>query len=275
LLRHREVWEAMLPAMPMTALIRNLATLTRVGTLAGQTARDVADRIPDPQHLAKARVHPIAILSALLTYRAGHGVHGAGTWQPIAAIADALDAAFYASFAAIEPSGRRMLLALDVSSSMACGTVGGVVGLSPRLASAAMALITAATERAHSFVGFTSRIKPLPISPQQRLDDVVAVVSNLPFGGTDCAQPMLWAQEHRVDVDCFVIYTDSETWAGAVNPFAALRAYRQARGIPAKLVVVGMTSNRFSVADPADAGMLDVVGFDASTPPVIADFARA
>ena len=275
LLQHREVWEALLPAMPMTALIRNLATLTRVGALAWQAARDIADRLADPQHLAKARVHPIAILSALLTYQAGHGVRGAGTWQPIAAIADALDAAFYASFVAIEPANKRMLLALDVSSSMACGTVGGAVGLSPRLASAAMALITAATERAHTFVGFTSRIETLPITPQQRLDDVVAVVSNLPFGGTDCAQPMLWAQEHRVDVDCFVIYTDSETWAGAVQPFAALRAYREARGIPAKLVVVGMTSNRFSIADPADAGMLDVVGFDASTPPVIADFARA
>ena len=28
-------------------------------------------------------------------------------------------------------------------------------------------------------------------------------------------------------------------------------------------------------ADPEDAGMLDVVGFDTATPPVIADFARA
>jgi 60 kDa SS-A/Ro ribonucleoprotein len=36
-----------------------------------------------------------------------------------------------------------------------------------------------------------------------------------------------------------------------------------------------MTSNGFSIADPDDAGMLDVVGFDSSTPPVIADFARA
>jgi len=55
----------------------------------------------------------------------------------------------------------------------------------------------------------------------------------------------------------------------------ALRAYRDARGVPAKLVVVGMTSTGFAIADPADAGMLDVVGFAPSTPPVIADFARA
>ena len=45
-------------------------------------------------------------------------------------------------------------------------------------------------------------------------------------------------------------------------------------GIAAKLVVVGMASNGFSIADPADGGMLDVVGFDPATPQVIADFAR-
>lgn len=38
-----------------------------------------------------------------------------------------------------------------------------------------------------------------------------------------------------------------------------------------KLVVVGMVSNGFSIADPDDAGMLDVVGFDAAAPQVIAD----
>jgi 60 kDa SS-A/Ro ribonucleoprotein len=76
-------------------------------------------------------------------------------------------------------------------------------------------------------------------------------------------------------VDTLCIYTDNETWAGDVHPAQALRAYRNARGIPAKLVVVGMTSTGFSIADPNDAGMIDVVGFDPSTPPVIADFARA
>ena len=44
-------------------------------------------------------------------------------------------------------------------------------------------------------------------------------------------------------------------------------------GIGAKLVVIGMVSNGFTIADPNDAGMLDVVGFDTATPSVIADFA--
>ncbi|HEX7841425.1 MAG TPA: TROVE domain-containing protein [Kofleriaceae bacterium] len=277
LLAHAEIWDALIAVMPMTAMIRNLATMTRVGLIAPGSAatQRIAERLADRGRLERARVHPVAILSALLTYRAGHGVRGSGTWAPVAEIVDALDAAFYASFGFVEAAGKRMLLALDVSGSMACGTIAGVPNLTPRVGSAAMALVTAATERDGTFVAFSSGLTRLAISPRQRLDDVVAEVGKLPMDGTDCALPMVWAQQNRVDVDTFCVYTDNETWAGNVHPAQALRSYRDARGIPAKLVVVGMTSNGFSIADPEDAGMLDVVGFDTATPPVIADFARA
>ncbi|MEZ4404765.1 MAG: TROVE domain-containing protein [Kofleriaceae bacterium] len=276
-----EVWDALLADMPMTAMIRNLATMTRVGLLkAGAAAtRTVVARLADPQRLAKARIHPVAVLAAMTTYGSGHGARGGGTWHPVAAVVDALDGAFYQTFWAIEPSGKRTLLALDVSGSMGCGTIAGVPGLTPRLGTAAMALVTAATERDYQVVAFTggglAGLTPLTISPRQRLDDVCKHITGLPFGTTDCALPMLWATHNRVDVDTFVIYTDNETWAGSVHPAQALRTYRQARGIAAKEVVVGMTATGFSIADPADAGMLDVVGFDPSAPAVISDFARA
>ena len=166
-------------------------------------------------------------------------------------------------------------------------------GLTPRDASAALALVTAATEPHYEMVGFfagkrgwksrtqgpsdwphATGLTPLAISPRQRLDDAVKTVSDLPFGGTDCALPMLYAQAREREIDTFVIYTDSETWAGDVHPAQALRDYRQASGIDARLVVVGMVSNGFSIADPDDPGMLDVVGFDTATPQLISDFAR-
>jgi 60 kDa SS-A/Ro ribonucleoprotein len=207
-------------------------------------------------------------------------------------IVDALDAAFYTAFGNVEPAGKRLLLALDVSGSMTGGSVAGVPGLSPRDASAALALVTAATESQYEVVGFfagkggfkkrgrqvwsgyTDGLTPLAISPRQRLDDAVKTVSDLPFGGTDCALPMLYAQARTREIDTFVIYTDSETWAGDIHPAQALRDYRHASGIDARLVVVGMVSNGFSIADPADQGMLDVVGFDTATPQLISDFAR-
>jgi 60 kDa SS-A/Ro ribonucleoprotein len=36
-----------------------------------------------------------------------------------------------------------------------------------------------------------------------------------------------------------------------------------------------MTATEFSIANPDDAGMLDVVGFDTAAPAVMADFIRA
>ena len=48
-----------------------------------------------------------------------------------AAIVDALDAAFYTAFENVEPTGKRLLLALDVSGSMDGGEVAGVPGLTP------------------------------------------------------------------------------------------------------------------------------------------------
>jgi 60 kDa SS-A/Ro ribonucleoprotein len=287
--QHPDVWEALLPHLGATALLRNLAKMTSVGLLApgSDAERLVSERLADHEALRRARVHPLAVLVALTTYAQGHGERGSLTWNPRRAIVDALDAAFYGTFGGVASTGARTLLALDVSGSMSGPPIAGLPGVSPRVGSAAMALVTAAVEPAHEIVAFTngarrsrwpshgSGITPLAVSPRQRLDDVVALTSGLPFGGTDCALPMLWAAEHDVPVDVFCVYTDSETWAGDIHPSQALRAYREKTGIAAKLVVVGMTSNGFSIADPDDAGMLDVVGFDTATPSVIADFATA
>ena len=287
LLNEAVVWEALLERMPLTALVRNLATLTRVGLLApgSEAAAAVSARLADGEALRRARVHPVQVLSALRTYAAGRGFRGKHAWKPVAQVVDALDAAFYLAFGAVEPSGKRTMLALDVSGSMTA-PVHGLEQLSCREASAAMALVTAATEPRHFFTaftagerpsmhrGFTSGLSTLAVSPRQRLDDVLGITAGLPFGGTDCALPMLEARKRGWEVDVFVIYTDNETWAGDVHPAQALRQYREATGIAAKLVVVGMASNGFTIADPADAGMLDVVGFDAATPALIGDFAR-
>ncbi len=275
LLNEPAVWEALLERMPLTALVRSLAKLTSVGVIRplGEYLPLVLSALGDADRIASARLHPLAILLALRTYAQGHGDRGGLRWEPVQAVIDALNAAFYTAFKAVEPTGRRLLLALDVSGSMAAGRVAGS-SLTPREASAAMALLTAATEAETHIVGFTGGMVPLPLSPSMRLDDAVRAVSGLPFDRTDCAQPMLYALERKLKVDAFVVYTDSETWAGSIHPVQALRQYRAQTGIAARLVVVGMVSNGFSIADPDDAGMLDVVGFDTATPAVIADFIR-
>ncbi|MDY3554957.1 TROVE domain-containing protein [Gemmata sp. JC717] len=277
------VWDALLERMPLGALVRNLATMTRIGLLSAgsEAAGRAVESLGDSERLRRSRLHPVSLLTALRTYAAGQGVRGAGRWAPVPAVSDALDAAFYAAFAHVEPTNKRWLLALDVSGSMGWSMVAGVPNLSAREASAAMALVTAGTESAHEVVGFTGRghgtagagVEPLPIRRGQRLDAVTRFIDALPMGPTDCALPMLYAQERKLAVDVFVVYTDSETWHGDMHPAQALRQYREKTGIPAKLVVMGMVANEFSIADPDDAGMLDVVGFDTAVPQLLAQFA--
>lgn len=271
------VWEALLDRMPMTAMIRNLAKMTAVGLLGGvgsKSSATVAARLIDRSRLRSARVHPIQMLSALMVYRQGHGERGSLTWSPISRITDALDAGFYESFAVVEPSGMRQLLALDVSGSMTMGTIAGVPGLTPRTGSACMAMVTARVEPDHEIVGFSGNLMPLDISPRKRLDDVVSYLNGLPFDRTDCALPMVWAEKNKRKVDLFSVYTDSETWAGVTHPHIALQRYRRSTGIDARLAVVGMVANNFTIADPNDAGMIDVVGFDTNTPALLSAFAK-
>lgn len=285
-LNHVRVWDALLPTMPMTAMIRNLATMSRVGLLRSGSAAEklVIERLRDRDRLAQARIHPIAVLSAMRVYGLGYSLRGNAAmlargqknseWTPSARVLDALDDAFERAFKAVQPANKRMMLALDVSGSMGMGMIAGVPGLTPREGSAAMALVTMRTERQYEIVAFQHEIVPINLSAKQRLDNVIQAISGLSFGATDCAQPMLYALKQRIPVDTFVIYTDNETWHGNIHPIQALKQYREQMDIPARLVVVGMIANQFTIADPRDKGMLDVVGFDAAAPDVISGFAR-
>lgn len=275
-LTEKAVWEALLQDMPMEAMVRNLATMTRVGLLVpgSEATRTVVQRLGDAERIRKARLHPIKVLAALTTYRQGRGQRSRGAgWEPVTAVVDALDKAFYLAFGNVEPSGKRLVIALDVSGSMSMGEVAGVPGLTPRVAAAALTLVTAATEQDYELVAFSDKMVPVTVSPRQRLDDVLKAMDRIPMGGTDCALPMLWAMERKVEADAFMVLTDNETWFGGIHPAQALRQYRERMGIASKLMVVGMVANRFSIADPADAGMLDVVGFDTATPQLLSDFA--
>lgn len=284
------VQEALLEHAPITATIRNLGGMTASGFLrpGSEAVACVVERLTDAELIKKGRVHPMSVLFAMRTYQQGSGFRGGLSWSPNRQIVDALDAAFYLSFGNVEPAGKRTMLALDVSGSMESAIANSC--LSCRDASAAMALITARVEPQYLFTGFTSSsgrsaygrrsadpmdgISELDISPRQRLDDVIKRISGLPFGGTDCAKPMQYAEAKGLDIDTFVVYTDNETWAGTVQPVQALQRYRDKTGIPARLVVVGMTATNFTIADPKDPGMLDVVGFDTASPGLISSFSR-
>lgn len=274
-LTEKDVWAALLEKMPMTAMLRNIANMTRIGLLEplSQATKTVCERLQNEDALRKARVHPMAILVGMKTYASGQSLRGSNTWNPLHAITDAMDEAFYLSFGNVVPVGKSLYLGVDVSSSMTYGSVAGSP-LTPCEAAGAMALITAKTEPVYYIAGFCDRMKELNISPRMRLDGAVKKVQDNAFGSTDCAAPILDAMKRGMKVEGFLTYTDNETWAGDVHPFQALKQYRDKTGIQARNIVTAFTSTEFSIADPKDPNSLDVVGFDQSAPSVISSFLR-
>lgn len=281
MLQRADVWDALSARMPPTALIRNLGRLSSLGVISPMSAKAkaIGERIADAGVLKRARVHPLFLLTAWAQYREGHGDKGSMKWAVSGEITEALEAAYYAAFDAVTPTGKRHYLALDVSGSMGSRIAGTAITCAQ--GSACLAAVTHAVEPSTYVAGFcagSSRtlhagygtaMTQINLPKRQALGAGIHVSA---FGGTDCALPMLDAMQKGIEADAFVIYTDNETWAGNVHPFKALQQYRQKTGINAKLVVVGMTATEFSIADPTDAGMLDVVGFDTTLPQAIASF---
>jgi 60 kDa SS-A/Ro ribonucleoprotein len=279
MLNEPEIWRALLVDMPLTAMIRNLGNLTKIGLLkhgwfAGDSGavQTVIGALRDSERLRKSRVHPVAVLAAMNTYAGGKSIKGNGEWKPVKAILDVLDEAFYASFGNVKASGKRIVLGLDVSGSMAGTMVAGVAGLDCRKSCGAMALITESVESDVTHLAFDTKVYKLNINRKMRLDKVTDLLAKTGGGGTDCALPIRYAIDKNIEADAFVIYTDSETWHGSQHPSQAIAEYRKKMVINAKLVVVAMASTRVTIGDPRDAGTLNIVGFDTSVPQVITEF---
>jgi 60 kDa SS-A/Ro ribonucleoprotein len=130
-------------------------------------------------------------------------------------------------------------------------------------------------EPKYHIYGFSNELVKLDIHDGMSLNNVLDETRNKTYGSTDCSLPMVHALENKLDVDCFVVITDNETYMGKVHPSQALANYREKMGKPnAKLIVLAVTATDFSIADPSDPGMLDIAGFDAAVPTVISEFVK-
>lgn len=277
-LKDPNVLMALLPKMGLTAVIRQLGKLTAAGVIAplSEGAKMVIAKLGDAEDLKAQRVHPVSILQSMKQYSVGHGEKGSLTWRPEQRVVDALDDAFYAAFTNVEDTGAGFLLGIDCSGSMFGATVNGSPNLTAAEVAGVMALAIVKRQSNYWIGGFNTKMGELKISPNMRLDKVMAEIRRFPWGGTDCSLPMRHALQHNMSgVDLFCTITDNETWAGVEQPSQSLAKYRGKFGGSAKNVVIGTSVSNFTVADPKDPYSMDIAGFDTAAPQIIAEFARA
>jgi 60 kDa SS-A/Ro ribonucleoprotein len=253
------VWEALLPSMPYVELIRHLGKLTAVGLLEPQSPATalVVARLIDRKRIANSRIHPIALLDAVLDYKREPA--------PVASIIEALDEAFYLAFENVQPIGKRIYLALEARCSSQ--------GCSYAVASAGLAMVFARREPNCIIAAFDDQIWHLDIAHKDRLERISEAMVR-EGRSWDPSLPMRDALDRGLAVDAFVIVTSEKLRTGDAHPMRALERYRQSSGLAAKLVVIAMAATGCTIGDPSDALQMGVAGFDASVPEVVAEFLK-
>lgn len=275
------IWMHLLKDMGMTALVRNLNKLSSTGVTTSRRQEIIA-MLCDEKQIKSSRIHPFAVLVAMKVYKNGRGELGSMVWPVDSCVVTALSTTFLKSFGNIPRTGKRIMVALDVSGSMSGAYCAGSTSVTCREGSAAMAMATVLAERDENgrlspnthVYSFTTTFKNVTngfSTPGLTLEQAIRATDDV-FGGTDCAIPMTHATQARIPIDAFIVYTDSETYAPTTHPQVALEQYRKTMGIDAKLVVVGMASNCLSIADPNDKNTLNLAGFDTSTPTIMSMF---
>lgn len=277
----KDIWRALLGVdsnnkryhMPYTALVRNITRLSHYGVLEDLDAlMFVLNKLRDSEALIKARIHPIRLFSALRIYEQGQNREM--TWNVNGRLSATIEDAFYESFGAVGRTGKRQLVALDISGSMESWVIDRM-GITPREATAVLSMVLVRNEDLYDIIGFSSDLIDLgkSISPNMRIAEVIKNISGLPFGYTDISLPAKWAKENRKQYDAITIMTDNDLNSG-YHPTRALRAYRESVGIDVRQIVVGMVSSGYTVSDPSDPLQMDVVGFSADAPIAMTQFIK-
>jgi len=275
------VWDALIDTIGMTALVRNLARMTRIGTLKpmGQANRRVAARLTNAEALRNARIHPMDLFLAMRVYRSGRSQPNpqaeVQTWTPVPTIYDALEDAYELSFGHIEPTGKRLLIAVDSSGSMTNWqvTVGGSpLGTVYEVACAMAVMLTRIEHASSHVIDVGTRVHASRVTPRTNLREIASWRPS--GGGTDLSLPFTWARHQNLAVDGAVVLTDNETWAGSQHPSQALDSYRRAVNPSARAIVASMTATGHSIGDPKDLGVLNIAGLDASLPTLVTGYIR-
>jgi 60 kDa SS-A/Ro ribonucleoprotein len=208
------LWRTMLYQMPYMALIRNLNNLVRYHVTDDlESLQYITTTLSDPERVAHSKQLPFRFYSAIKAIEAGPGKSATPDQQSaIAALEAALNTALELSFASMPELGTHVLVANDVSGSMAAKpsaksdmTMAEIAGI----------FAAAAFKKAEdcSIVSFNQGAIPRKVNKNMNLADIARTVSE-GTGGTSLSAPLDYAfgeKSQRV-YDTAIFITDSESW---------------------------------------------------------------
>lgn len=269
-LNEKAVLNALLENMPLNALVRNLNRFAKAELTKGNSAttKAIVEKLTNEEYVKKSGMHPVNVINSMLTYSSGRSVKGDGTWSVNQNIVDALQTTFELALKSIVPTNKRILIGVDISGSMNA-PVNNMQMSASQIANV-LAVTILKSEKNAEMVWFDTNLQTPTFGRRSSIDEVLR---NSPHGGgTDCAQPIVYAANNLESYDAIIILTDSETWAGPRHGFEVLASYRKNVNRDVKVIEVALTATGHSMMPSDDKNLLRVVGFDASVIPVIDAF---
>ena len=249
----------------------NLNTFARHGAFnePGFT-RMAAKRLANEAEIKRARVLPYQLMAA---YKA------AGKDVP-EQVREALQDAMELALVNVPAIAGRIVIAPDVSGSMASPVTGHRKGATSAVRCIDVAALVAAAllraNREARVLPFENDVVDVALNPRDSVMSNAAKLASIGGGGTNCSAPLARLNQEAAKVDLFVFVSDNQSWmdasgrqqTGVMEQWAALKT----RNPGAKLVCIDIQPYGSTQAQER-ADILNVGGFSDAVFAVMARFA--
>jgi 60 kDa SS-A/Ro ribonucleoprotein len=233
--RSPAIWEALVPQLPLFALVRHLAALERHGVL--DRARTLIEaKLADAGAIERSKILPYRFVESAR--------HVAAPWAK-----DALRGALELAFANVPAIDGRTAVLLDRSGSMSAYVqTAAIFGVS---------LMKQARGNGRVLL-FDDRVDELAVSMR---DSVLTQAERVTArGGTDTSLPMMQLVREGDIVDNVVLITDEQQNRG-MPFFDAVAEYRRRVNARVKVFIVDVAPYRNALTPPEDARSWYVYGW--------------
>ncbi len=251
-------WIHLARTVSWQTLRMNLNTFQRHGVFDDKAAvYEIVARLTDADEIRNARVFPYQLLSA---YHAASGLP--------AAIVEALQDAMEIATRQVPALEGDVVVAVDVSGSMASPVTGYRKGATTKMRCVDVAaLVAACIQRNHKgarVMPFDTEVRKLRLNPRDSVMTLATQLAGLCGGGTAVSAPLAQLNRDKSRVDLLVLVSDNESWRDTRNggATATMREWAQikARCPDARLVCIDLqpTATSQTVESP---DVLHIGGF--------------
>ena len=239
--KSKKVWEALIPQMPVMALLRNLATAERHDA-ASANKKFIQKTFSNSEIIAKSKILPFRFLEA--------EKHVKEMW-----IKDALRDALELSFANIPDIEGNTCVMLDISGSMGAGY--GHPEVLPQAAIFAVALMKKADNG--RLLLFDTSVVEMSISKRDSL--LTQAQKIRPRGGTDTSAPFELITGNGEKYDNIILITDEQQNTGA-PAYRSFEKYKKSVKNPnVKLFIIDVNNYKSALFNPKDDNVFYCFGW--------------